>query len=140
MKKTIITLILITGVGYFGSNLITRGVFRYFDDLFTRLPFIKILYNSSKDLINAFVGDKKSFEKPVLVTMNSENGAKALGFITRESMDFLGVRDHVAVYIPQSYTFGGNVFIYPKNQVTTIDADSGSVMAFLLSGGVSDGT
>jgi uncharacterized membrane protein len=108
------------------------------EKIFTRLPVVKILYTSIKDLIGAFVGDKKSFDRPILVTA-PEGGAKALGFITRDSLELLGLTDHVAVYFPQSYNFAGNLIIYPRDRVSPLDADSSEVMAFILSGGVSGG-
>ena len=43
----------------------------------------------------------------------------------------------MAVYIPQSYNFAGNLIIIPKERVTPLDVPSGEVMTFLVSGGVS---
>ena len=39
--------------------------------LIAGLPFIKMIYTSIKDLTGAFVGDKKSFNKSVLVTTHA---------------------------------------------------------------------
>ncbi|MEE8575201.1 MAG: DUF502 domain-containing protein [Thermodesulfobacteriota bacterium] len=135
----IVTLIFITVIGFFASNFITGRLVGYFEKLFSKLPIVKIFYSSIKDLVSAFVGDKKSFDKPVLVTMDKETGAKALAFITREELKFLRLRSHVAVYFPQSYNFAGNLLIYPSKSVKPIDADSAEVMKFLVSGGISGG-
>jgi len=59
------------------------------------------------------------------------------GFVTRESLDTIGMADMMAVYIPQSYNFAGNLIIVPKEQVIPIDIESGKVMTFIVSGGVS---
>ncbi|MHC4411604.1 MAG: DUF502 domain-containing protein, partial [Planctomycetota bacterium] len=64
-------------------------------------------------------------------------GPKALGFITRDSLEFLSLSDHVAVYFPQSYNFAGSVLIFLSDQVTPLDVDSSDAMAFIVSGGVS---
>jgi len=45
--------------------------------------------------------------------------------------------DTMAVYIPQSYNFAGNLIVVPKEQVIPIDIDSGKVMTCVVSGGVS---
>jgi|GEM_PF-2795218 len=45
--------------------------------------------------------------------------------------------DTMAVYIPQSYNFAGNLIVVPKEQVMPIDIESGKVMTFIVSGGVS---
>jgi uncharacterized membrane protein len=133
----VLTVVGITLIGFLASNVLTRGLLSLVDRLFERVPFIKLIYTSIKDLIGAFVGDKKSFDKPVLVTLTAGSQAKAIGFITRESLENYGLADHVAVYFPQSYNFAGNLLIFPKEQVQPLDVESSEAMAFLVSGGVS---
>lgn len=133
----IFTILLIFLVGLFTSNFLTRKLVNLADVLFSRLPLVKMIYSSIKDLLNAFVGDKKSFNIPVLVALSSDSDVSAIGFVTNESLDNLGIKDKVAVYLPQSYNFAGNLIVVPKSQVTSLDADSGDVMAFVVSGGVS---
>lgn len=132
----VVTLVGITLVGFLVSNFLTRKLLLLVDRLFNRLPLIKILYSSIKDLIGAFVGDKKSFNKPVLVKLTEGNGPGVLGFITAESLEQLGLNDHIAVYVPQSYNFAGNLLIFPREQITPLDASSSEVMTFIVSGGV----
>lgn len=131
----LITLAAVTLVGFLASNFVTKQLFEYLEKLLSKLPLVKILYSSIKDLINAFVGDKRSFDKPVLVCLG-EN-ASVVGFVTREDLAFLGLPDHLAVYLPQSYNFAGNLLVVPGNCVKPISANSSDVMAFLVSGGVS---
>lgn len=133
----IFTILLIFLVGLITSNFLTRKLVNMADVLFSRLPLVKMIYSSIKDLLNAFVGDKKSFNIPVLVALSSDSDVSAIGFVTNESLDNLGIKDKVAVYLPQSYNFAGNLIVVPKSQVTSLDADSGDVMAFVVSGGVS---
>jgi uncharacterized membrane protein len=130
------TLLLITIIGFVASNFITKRFLGIVDTFFRRVPLVKMIYTSIKDLINAFVGDRRRFNKPVHVTILAGSNVKVLGFITAESLDHLGIPGSVAVYLPQSYNFAGNVIIVPKGQVTAIDAHSGDVMAFIVSGGV----
>jgi uncharacterized membrane protein len=132
----VITLALITLVGFLASNLFTKRLFEGMENLFIRLPLVKLLYSSVKDLIGAFVGEKKTFTKPVLVALTPEGSIKAIGFMTRESLESFGIEDHVAVYFPQSYNFAGNLLLFPKRQVTPLHAEGAEVMTFLLSGGV----
>jgi len=132
----LVTILLITVVGFISSNFITKKLVGLVDTIFTKLPFVKMIYSSVKDLIGAFVGDKKSFNKPVLVNISRESSVQVIGFVTRESLDNLGFTDRVAVYLPQSYNFAGNLIVVPKDQVTAVSADSGEIMAFIVSGGV----
>lgn len=132
----IVTILSITIIGFISSNFIAKKLVGHVETIFARLPLVKMIYSSVKDLIGAFVGDKKSFDKPVLVTFSAGSTVQAVGFVTRGSLDNFGFPDKVAVYLPQSYNFAGNLIIVPREQVTPMTADSGDVMAFIVSGGV----
>jgi len=98
---------------------------------------VTMIYTAIKDLVDAFVGDKKSFNKPVLVALDGENRIGVLGFITREDLNSLGIVDSVAVYVPQSYNFAANLIIVDRSRVSPIPANPKEVMKFIVSGGVS---
>lgn len=133
-------LIVIAGttlLGLLASNIILRKLFEWTEVVFVRAPLVKIIYTSIKDLIVAFVGEKKRFTKPVLVTIAPD--CKVLGFITQENLTAFGLSSEVAVYLPQSYNFAGNLIIVPRTSIENLSADSARVMAFIVSGGVSGG-
>lgn len=132
----IITIITVTVIGFIASNFLTKGLVRVADNTLSRLPLIRMIYTSVKDLIGAFVGEKKSFNKPVLVALSPDSSVQVIGFVTRESLDFLGQTGKAAVYLPQSYNFAGNLIIVPKEQITPLQIESGTVMAFIVSGGI----
>ena len=131
----IITIIAITAIGFIGTNILTRKVMHIVDDLFSRLPLIKMIYTSARDVISAFAIDSKGF-KPVVVSLSPGSNIQVIGFITRENLDELGLADSVAVYLPQSYNFAGNLIIAPKEQVRPLNADSADIMKFIVSGGI----
>ena len=116
-----------------------QGALNAVDNVLTRTPFIQLLYTSLKDLIEAFMGQKKRFDQPVIVNLGAGWHAEALGFVTRQSLEMFGLQDRVAVYFPQSYNFAGHVLIFPKDQVRPVNLPSSDVMAFIVSGGVSGG-
>jgi uncharacterized membrane protein len=132
----LLTIVFTTLVGYLASNILTRKLFDWTERVFTKLPLVRLLYTSIRDLIGAFVGDKKAFVKPAIVSLGPD-GAKVVGFVTNETLQAFGLSDHVAVYLPQSYNFAGNLLLFPKDQVRPLIAESSDVMAFLVSGGVS---
>lgn len=132
------TLLLITLVGFLGSNLLTRGVVSVFDSVLGRLPFVSLVYGSTRDLVKAFVGEKRRFDKPVLVQIIEGGQAHLLGFVTQESLAQLGEASLVSVYVPQSYHWAGQVYVFPAAAVKRLDASSASVMAFIVSGGVTE--
>jgi uncharacterized membrane protein len=132
----VLALLTITLIGSMASNLVTRSVLSVVDRMFERLPIVRLLYSSAKDMLNAFVGEKRRFDKPVLVSLSADGAVKVLAFLTSESLAELGVADHVSVYMPQSYGFAGHILLVPASRVERIDADATAVMAFIISGGV----
>ena len=132
------TLLLITMVGVLGSNLLTRGALSFFDGLLNKLPFVSLVYGSTKDLVKAFVGEKRRFDKPVLVELFPNGHAHVLGFVTQESLAQLGRPGMVSVYVPQSYHWAGQVYVFPAHAIQRLDASSSAVMAFIVSGGVTE--
>ncbi len=133
----VLTLGLITLVGFLTSNVIGRAAVRQMEKALTRVPLLKLLYTSIRDLINAFVGDKKRFDRPVAVAVVPGSSARALGFVTRETLTSLHMAGHVAVYFPQSYNFAGNLLLVPQELVEPLDVHPTDMMAFIVSGGVS---
>jgi len=133
----VITIAGITLIGWIASNIAAKQALAMFEELMKKLPFVRLLYSSSKDLLGAFVGEKRRFDAPVLVALQPDGAVKALGFVTSESMEDFGLADHVAVYLPESYNFAGNLFVVPRSRVTRIDRESAEVMAFIVSGGIS---
>lgn len=132
----VLALLAITAVGALASSLVTRSLLSAVDRVFDRLPFVRLLYSSAKDMLNAFVGEKRRFDKPVLVSLSPTGDVQVLAFLTSDSLAALGVADHVTVYMPQSYGFAGHILVVPANRVRRIDADPAAVMAFIISGGV----
>lgn len=133
----VIVLGIIVLFGYLASTLIARPIFDLLEEMLLSVPVISLIYAPIKDLMTAFVGDKKKFTQAVLVTMDEINGVQKLGFITQSDLQVLGLHDKVAVYLPHSYNFSGNFYIVPRERVTLLNLPGADVMKFIVSGGVS---
>lgn len=130
----------VTLFGFLASTLIGGAIVGRVERLLAKLPLFKLLYTSFRDLISAFVGKEKKFDKPVAVTVVPGSSMRALGFVTRNKLAFRGFEGHVAVYFPQSYNFAGSVLVVPEEHVEPLDVASGDLMTFIVSGGVSGQT
>lgn len=122
--------------GVLVTSVITDPIKHWFNRWLNRLPLFKFLYSSIKDLTEAFVGEEKKFNEPVLVTMN-EIGVKKIGFLTQKDLSALGLPGEVAVYFPWSYSFAGQVVIVPVDKIKHLDKNAAEMMKFVISGGVS---
>ena len=132
------TIVLVTLFGFFATGFITRSLVAALDDVMERVPVVRLIYSSVRDFLNAFVGEKRRFDKPVLVKLFDNSSAHALGFVTQESLDDLGLHGWLSVYMPHSYNFSGQMYVFPKEAVQRLEASSSEVMAFVVSGGVTE--
>ncbi|UTW11351.1 DUF502 domain-containing protein [Marinobacterium rhizophilum] len=133
-----VTFAVIILTGLVASNYLGKFLLGRIDALLDRIPLVKMLYSSLKDLFGAFLGDKKRFDTPVLVSVTPDDSVRLMGFVTQASMADFGLENDVAVYLPQSYNFAGNLIVVPKDRIQRLDVPAATVTAFLLSGGVSN--
>ena len=129
-------LVILLVAGIIVTNLITEPIYNWFSRWLNRLPVFNFIYNSVKDLAEAFVGDEKKFNEPVLVEVN-EFGLKKVGFLTQKDLKKIGLPGEVAVYFPSSYSFAGQLCIISKDKVRPLKMTAGEAMKFVVSGGVS---
>ena len=124
-------------LGFIGTLLIQTPILQFFDRTLERIPLVKFIYTSIRDLMSAFMGNEKRFSKPVLVQVQKDGGMFKLGFITQKDLSHIGMNEgKCAVYMPHSYNFSGNLFIVDYELITPLDAASEDVMKFIVSGGI----
>ena len=133
----LITLVLLTIIGFVGQTVIAQPVKRYLTKIIRQTPFLQTIYTTTKDFVEAFLGKEKKFVHPVLVKMSSSFDLEKIGFVTQTDLSELHIKDKVAVYFPQSYSFSGDMFIVPSENVTPLDISPNSAMKFAVTGGVS---
>jgi uncharacterized membrane protein len=131
----VVTPTLLTLLGFVANSVIGTRLVALAEGLLRRLPLIRILYRALKDLVGAFVGDRKGFDRPVAVQLAGGQG-HLLGFATREDVELPGFESVVAVYFPQSYNFAGNLVLVPRENVRPLTLKSSELMSFIVSGGI----
>ena len=125
-------------VGYISPSFIVSRLFELADRLLERTPGIKLIYSTIKDFFEAFAGNKRKFDKAVLVSIDAPDIWR-VGFITQEELHEFGLQEYVAVYIPQSYAFSGHLYFVKRDRVRVLtDISSADAMKFAISGGVSE--
>jgi uncharacterized membrane protein len=132
----LIIILAICLIGYLSSFFIKNRLFNLFDSVLMKTPGIRFIYSSVKDFFEAFAGEKKKFNKPVLANID-DNDVWRIGFITHEDASDFGMNDYVAVYVPMSYSIAGNVYLVPKSRVRPVtNINASEAMKFAISGGV----
>jgi uncharacterized membrane protein len=136
----VISIALITAVGTFASNMVGARLLELPDKLFGHIPFVKLIYTSLRDFMAALVGERRSFDRPVVVSLGGESDLRVFGFITRDDLTAFGLRDHVAVYLPQSINFAGQLLLVPRERVQPVDVPASTILPVIVSGGMAGGT
>lgn len=132
----VIVILTVIFVGYISSSFVVGRLVELFDTILERTPGIKIIYSTVKDFFEAFAGNKRKFDKAVLVNV-MDLEIWQIGFITQQDLTQFGLEDHVSVYVPKSYAFTGELFFLKKDRVRLLtDINSAEAMKFAISGGV----
>jgi len=122
-------------IGMIGSSVILQPFISWFDEWLERTPGVKFLYSSVKDIVGAFVGEKKKFSKPVMVEMNGE-GIYKIGFVTIKDLTKINLEGYSGVYFPKSYGFMGDLYLVDNKKIKPLDANPTMVFKMIVSGGV----
>lgn len=133
----LIIILMLILIGLVGQSIIGKPFINLFNRLIHKVPLLKVIYSALNDLFSAFVGKEKKFNNPVLVLVDPDANLERLGFLTEKDLKRLKETDKVAVYFPFSYSFAGELYIVPSNQVKSVDINPAEVMKFIISAGVS---
>jgi uncharacterized membrane protein len=132
----LLVVIIVTFLGWLSSSFIVSRIVSVLDKVLEQTPGIKYIYTSIKDFLEAFGGNRKKFDKPVLVSVDAIDTWR-IGFITQNDVSQFGLIDHVAVYVPLSYALTGVVYFVPKEKIKPLtNLNSAEAMKFVISGGV----
>lgn len=126
-------------VGWLSSIFVVERLVTVLDKVLEKTPGIKFIYGSVKDFLEAFAGNKKKFDKPVLVNVDGQDVWR-IGFITRNDASDFSLLNHVVVYVPHSYAISGITYFVPKEKVKQLynEISAADAMKFTVSGGVVD--
>lgn len=136
----VIAVAAITLLGFLTRNWVVRRALDFGESLMARIPLVKSVFGSFKDVVDAFGGKKQSFSKAALVRVPGMP-VELLGFVTSEELDLLGEpgRNKVSVYVPAALQLGGFVVIVPRENVTLLETPPQAALKFLMTGGMTDG-
>ena len=128
--------IALTFLGMLVSNVLIKSWVRFLEKLILKIPGFNLIYSYVKESTSAFIG---KFNKPVIVTINARRNIQKVGFITQEDMGPLGTSDSkVAVYLPHSYSFSGELLFFPKKDIKLLNMSSTEAWKLILSGGLAE--
>ncbi len=122
--------------GIFATNLLGSRLVHYGESLFARIPLVKSIYTSSKQLMHVFTaGGKNSFRKAVYVEFPKE-GSYSIAFITNSVPSESG-KEYYTVFIPTSPNpTSGYVLILESHNVYPTNLSVEEALRVVMSGGM----
>ena len=131
-------ILLVTGViaaNYFGLRLI-----RFWEDVLGRIPFVKSIYSSVKQVSDTLLSDTgNAFRKALLVEFPHEN-SWTIAFLTGAPAPAVAKHlgeEHVSVYVPTTPNPTSGYFVMvPKSRVRELDMTVDEALKYVVSMGV----
>jgi uncharacterized membrane protein len=135
----IVGFVVLVIAGLFVNAYVVRWFLAQWDRFLERIPFVKTVYGALRDLVKFLpaAGKRRDLQRVVLAAFGD---AQAIGFVTRESVDDLGLESsgdaRVAVYFPMSYQIGGYTLFMPRSRLIPLTMGVEEAMRLVLTGGI----
>src|SRR4051812_45070494 len=91
----LLVVVIVTIIGWVSSSFVVSKILSVLDRLLEQTPGVKYIYTSVKDFLEAFGGNRKKFDKPVLVSVDAVETWR-IGFVTQNDITHFGLSQHVA--------------------------------------------
>lgn len=134
----LVLLVIIASIGLLSKHWALKWLLHKAEKMLNRIPGIKFVYNSVKQLSSAMLDPNSLLKNPVLIPF-PHPGSRALGFVSSEVSEAVAEKlpgNHVCVFVPMSLnmTAGFNVFV-PVADVVPLDVSSESALQYILTAG-----
>jgi len=130
----------VMGVGALMNAWIGSFLIEHLEKLLDRIPLVKTIYGSVRDLMSFFSGKKKGIGRVVTVDVTPE--IRMLGFVTTEDASALTAQprdaERIAVFLPMSYQIGGFMVFVPRDRITQVDMKVEDALRLAITAGVTD--
>jgi len=136
--EILISLSIITFIGWLSLTFIGKKFITFFENILNRIPILRTIYSSAEQLIENFSQNKKSKKSVVLVQYPRE-GIWAVGFATKENTgrikDAIG-EETISVFVPTTPNpTSGFLLMFPKKDVIFLDLNFEEASKFIVSAG-----
>ena len=123
-------------LGLASENWLAGSALRKVEGLLERLPVVRYLYRSIREITVSLTGERRPFSHPVLVRPWPGSEARLLGFLTRRDLSEFGKPGWVSVYVPNAYAIAGQTLVLPLELVEPLTVEPSKAMTFAMSAGV----
>ncbi len=135
--SVMLTIFLLYAIGLFAANVFGRRVIELFEWILDRVPLVKTVYRSSKQILSTFTGDQsQSFQRVALIPF-PDRSMRAVGFITNTIKDSITSEELCTVFIPTTPNpTTGYLQIIPRADLTELPWSIEEAVRTIMSGGI----
>ena len=133
----ILTLLIIFALGIFVTNVLGRRLFSWTERLISSIPLVKTIYNTLKQITNAFSGatQTENYQRVIYIQYPRKE-LWTISFVTGESVDGSG-KEYYHIFVPTTPNPTSGVFIIiPKKDAIEADLTVEEGLKAVISGGL----
>ena len=139
--EIIISIFLITLIGWLSLSFIGRKLLEILNNILKRIPILRTIYSALSQMTETFTKDE-SGKKNVVLIEYPRKGMWAVGFATKDNTGEISTKTKknlVNVFIPTTPNpTSGFLLMFPKEEVIYLDMTFEEASKFIVSAGTSD--
>jgi uncharacterized membrane protein len=136
--EIIISIILITFIGWLSLSFIGKKFLEMFNNILKKIPILRTIYSAFEQMLDIFTKSDKNKKNVVLVEY-PRKGSWAVGFATRENQSEISKKSKqnlVNVFVPTTPNpTSGFLLMFPKEDVIYLDMSFEEASRFIVSAG-----
>ena len=136
--EIIISIILITFIGWLSLSLIGKKLLEIFNNLLKKIPILRTIYSAFEQMLDIFTKSDKNKKNVVLVEY-PRKGSWAVGFATKENKSEISKKSKqnlINVFVPTTPNpTSGFLLMFPKEEVIYLDMSFEEASRFIVSAG-----
>ncbi len=135
--SVVLTFTLLYTIGLLAANIVGRRLIHSLESVVDRVPFVKTVYRSSKQILETFAGDQtQNFQRVALIPFPHER-MRCVGFITAVFHDSVTQEELATVFIPTTPNpTTGYLQILRRADLTEVDWNVEDAVRTIMSGGI----
>ena len=139
--EIIISLFLITFIGWLSLSFLGKKLLNIFENILKRIPILRTIYSAIGQMTASFTKNDKGKKNVVLVEY-PRKGSWAVGFATKENTGQISKKTNqklVNVFVPTTPNpTSGFLLMFPKDEIIYLDLTFEEASQFIVSAGTSN--
>ena len=139
--EIIISLFIITFIGWLSLSFLGRKFLNLFNNILKKIPILRTIYSAIGQMTQTFT-NTDSTRKNVVLIEYPRKGSWAVGFATKDNVGEITTKTNkklVNVFVPTTPNpTSGFLLMFPKDEVIYLDMTFEEASKFIVSAGTSD--